>query len=1078
MKPRKPYPTILPNGIKLPRIAADALPRLPGYPMATDSRPPEMRATPYRLDLRTRPEPKTIWNLYPRMNDAYVAAARRIGRALPEIAFQIPQQVLRDISNAKNSDQLVAALTGFQLEPGKRSPMNAVALAGLLGPEFAGVRRLEVAERAIAEAGRVAETNAARYAARSAPALARLDPMTVPAFERAGGKVRDIGHMLGTGDLADIVPRAPRPLDPSMDVPTFARRLEAITGTSPKRNSDVGRLAQMYAARTGIRGTELPGFREVDQNAGRAMAHVYQRMESRPNDPEVRAAYRKLVEETDRQYKAIQDAGYRIEFVDKDPYDYRSNTGSDEMLADIRDNHRLRVLRTNAETSSPHPLLTDAENERFRAVHDFFGHAVQGNGFDMNGEEAAYRAHSQMFSPQAARAMATETRGQNSWFNFGPKRDVPYNSRPFPVQKAALWPREYMGDYQNFPETIIDPVVRGANGQYFPGTNHAEAADAAAAALRSTPEGRALITANKGNASNRNNDAFRTSRGRIVSREEAKHVAGAGGQMPQPLPYAQLHSSDLAPLGEQHAPLPPKLLMTSARGRDLHDALLADEAARITRKNVPQFEAAAQSLPSTDVFGAGAAAGAPKLGWYANSARALSESFGPEAPRFAALLSALSPQQPVEKNLAMALDTWEAWSAQGRPQDPKIIERIMHDVARRNPEGGQMGSRIPNSISALTSEDPSQLALSGPKVFNFHRNLIGDAQRVTLDTWMSQLANTNPSGLSRTVRGVGVPSPTYLAYSGRIRQTADALTRATGRTWTPAEVQETLWSWGKALSETAEPLSRGVHPSQLNLAGIAPGNMKELIPHLPASAITGTPDFSTLLGSDLNAQSLARQGLPAPGPTRAVSPGNLPPIDLPGLEELANNMDLSRKGLFGNRRGALGAPRDPSIIGSIESDPTGEVAATRRMTEQHPAPAPPTGGYPKRPGFMVYTRNTPREWWRLSNIEEDQLRAFRLGDYWTKTGGEFRVLPIEDIPYGNTSDLFNPIREIAPGLDRPVTPVTPLFPGTEAKNVELAKRMFSDPDLNNHLVIPAMLGGSAALSGGALTLWDFLKGNK
>jgi hypothetical protein len=55
----------------------------------------------------------------------------------------------------------------------------------------------------------------------------------------------------------------------------------------------------------------------------------------------------------------------------------------------------------------------------FRAVHDVFGHAATGRAFDPHGEEAAFRSHYAMFSPQARPAMATETRGQNSVNNFG-----------------------------------------------------------------------------------------------------------------------------------------------------------------------------------------------------------------------------------------------------------------------------------------------------------------------------------------------------------------------------------------------------------------------------------------------------------------------------------------------------------------------------------------------------------------------------------------------------------------------------------------------------------------------------------
>jgi hypothetical protein len=48
--------------------------------------------------------------------------------------------------------------------------------------------------------------------------------------------------------------------------------------------------------------------------------------------------------------------------------------------------------------------------------------------------------HSQMFSPLAQLALTTETRGQNSWFNFGPHAALPIIERPFAEQKATLLP--------------------------------------------------------------------------------------------------------------------------------------------------------------------------------------------------------------------------------------------------------------------------------------------------------------------------------------------------------------------------------------------------------------------------------------------------------------------------------------------------------------------------------------------------------------------------------------------------------------------------------------------------------------
>ena len=59
-------------------------------------------------------------------------------------------------------------------------------------------------------------------------------------------------------------------------------------------------------------------------------------------------------------------------------------------------------------------------NDVFRVVHDVYGHVKNENGFGPLGEETAYANHREMFSPLANKALATETRGQNSYVNYGP----------------------------------------------------------------------------------------------------------------------------------------------------------------------------------------------------------------------------------------------------------------------------------------------------------------------------------------------------------------------------------------------------------------------------------------------------------------------------------------------------------------------------------------------------------------------------------------------------------------------------------------------------------------------------------
>jgi hypothetical protein len=92
-------------------------------------------------------------------------------------------------------------------------------------------------------------------------------------------------------------------------------------------------------------------------------------------------------------------------------------------------------------------------------VHDWLAHAGEGHSFGPTGEENAYRVHASTLSPQAQRALATETRGQNSWVNFGPNAHLPAKERPFAEQKAALWPEGLLGDYSDMSaRTPVEPL--------------------------------------------------------------------------------------------------------------------------------------------------------------------------------------------------------------------------------------------------------------------------------------------------------------------------------------------------------------------------------------------------------------------------------------------------------------------------------------------------------------------------------------------------------------------------------------------------------------------------------------------
>jgi hypothetical protein len=166
-----------------------------------------------------------------------------------------------------------------------------------------------------------------------------------------------------------------------------------------------------------------------------------------------------MISETMDQYALLKDMGLDISFLREgmaDPYAASPALG----YRDLVENGRLRVFPTDQGFGTLHAIednpllkrvgrvgdLEDATaNDAFRAVHDVFGHFAPGNPFfRAPGEERAWLAHSRMYSPEARGAMTTETRGQNSWVNYGPygeaNRTASGAGTVFADQKIGLLP--------------------------------------------------------------------------------------------------------------------------------------------------------------------------------------------------------------------------------------------------------------------------------------------------------------------------------------------------------------------------------------------------------------------------------------------------------------------------------------------------------------------------------------------------------------------------------------------------------------------------------------------------------------
>lgn len=183
-----------------------------------------------------------------------------------------------------------------------------------------------------------------------------------------------------------------------------------------------------------------------DEAKSQRVADYYEAAKSNPNDPKVKAAYDAFNNETHAQFEALKAAGYTFTPVEH-PETYQD---SQSMFKDVNENKHLDVWTGG---TPQHGLMNPQQNFEFRAVHDVLGHTKSGGTFGHAGEEEAYKSHYAMYSPEAQKAMATETRGQNATVHFGKGTNNPKetlyqdagtggDNLNFPEQKAIVLPHE------------------------------------------------------------------------------------------------------------------------------------------------------------------------------------------------------------------------------------------------------------------------------------------------------------------------------------------------------------------------------------------------------------------------------------------------------------------------------------------------------------------------------------------------------------------------------------------------------------------------------------------------------------
>lgn len=166
-----------------------------------------------------------------------------------------------------------------------------------------------------------------------------------------------------------------------------------------------------------------------------AIGRMVQGQEGTPQhmSPQLASSYAALHAGVESQYQHLTTPeakggmGVSVEVSAEDPY-----STPHEMLHDVNVNKRLKVMATDT-AGSGNIAMPNEINDKFRAVHDAFGHIATGRNFSRHGEEAAVQHHASMFPKEAHPALMSELRGQTSGLIVG-GGNFPEN-RPYELPK-------------------------------------------------------------------------------------------------------------------------------------------------------------------------------------------------------------------------------------------------------------------------------------------------------------------------------------------------------------------------------------------------------------------------------------------------------------------------------------------------------------------------------------------------------------------------------------------------------------------------------------------------------------------
>lgn len=214
-------------------------------------------------------------------------------------------------------------------------------------------------------------------------------------------------EILDNPDLNPAI-RAARQINPEFDLASIRN----MPPSSLEKQFPIGKTYETMAS-----GIDPDLKRQLFAQYLRQYPDIVRKSGASNYDELVPAAYERLGVENAQQLDRMMNEGIKLSYHQGD----LNYANSPQMLEDVFLNKHLYTFAGG----EPHEYLNKVDpytglnqNQVFRAVHDFYGHGTTGSTFGPKGEELAYAAHGQLYSPLAKMAAATETRGQNSFVNY------------------------------------------------------------------------------------------------------------------------------------------------------------------------------------------------------------------------------------------------------------------------------------------------------------------------------------------------------------------------------------------------------------------------------------------------------------------------------------------------------------------------------------------------------------------------------------------------------------------------------------------------------------------------------------